>query len=119
MNGQTGALTRLYGWQALLILAASGAYFALKGPDHAVAALSGGLIATANASVLFAFLRRAERTAGHDVEHNVRLFYVSALARFITVLALFALTIGALQLEPLALLIGFIAGQAALVIHKL
>jgi ATP synthase protein I len=42
--------------------------------------------------------------------------YRTALERFVMVVLLFALGMGVLKLDPLALLTGFVAGQMALVL---
>ena len=46
---------------------------------------------------------------------SLRLLYRTALERFVLVVLLFALMLGVLQLDPLALIAGFIVGQLALV----
>jgi hypothetical protein len=46
----------------------------------------------------------------------LRLLYRTALERFVLTATLFALALGVLRLEPLALLTGFIVGQTALIV---
>jgi len=46
---------------------------------------------------------------------SLRLLYRTALERFVLAVALFALGLGLMRLDPLALLTGFIVGQAALI----
>jgi len=47
------------------------------------------------------------------------LLYRTAVERFVLVLLLFAVALGTLQLDPLALITGFIVGQLALVFKEL
>jgi ATP synthase protein I len=78
------------------------------------AALYGGFIAMANTLLSLRHLHRAERIAGEVAEQNVRIFYQCAFERLVITLALFALGLGILKLEPLAVIGGFILGQIAL-----
>ena len=50
---------------------------------------------------------------------SLRLLYRTALERFVLVILLFALALGVLQLEPPALIAGFIAGQVALIVTRI
>ena len=47
---------------------------------------------------------------------SLRLLYRTALERFVLAATLFALALGVLRLDPLALLTGFIVGQTALIV---
>lgn len=84
------------------------------------AALFGGMMAVINTLLSMHHQRRAERRAGEAAEANVRIFYQCAMERLFLTLSLFALGLGLLRLEPLALLGGFISAQAVLFldIHK-
>ena len=50
---------------------------------------------------------------------SIRLLYRTALERFVLVILLFALALGVLQLEPPALIAGFIVGQVALIVTRI
>ena len=54
-----------------------------------------------------------------SASESLRVLYRSALERMGLVVLLFALGLGVLELEPLALLTGFIAGQTGLVLTGL
>lgn len=118
-KGAMGSAARTLLTQLVLVLIVAAIWLALRGDAAAMAALYGGTVALVNAALLFWFWRRAEKTAGASVQHNMQLLYGSAVVRFMTVLTLFALGMGGLQLAPLPLLIAFIAGQAALAIRQI
>ena len=65
--------------------------------------------------------RRACADSGRALSgtESLRLLYRTALERFALVVLLFALALGVLQLDPPALIAGFIAGQLALVVTRI
>ena len=77
----------------------------------AQAAFFGAAIALLNSLLMLWRMRRAERQAQLDAHRQLRWLYVSAMERFVAVVAALAIGLKALQLDPLALLAGFIAGQ--------
>ncbi len=81
------------------------------------AALFGGATALANLLLLDWRARRANRAGALTARQSLQVLYLSALERFATVALLFALGIGFLGLEPLPLLLGFIAGLPALLLQ--
>ena len=100
--------------QLPLLMATSVLFFVVSGAGAAMAALFGGGIATVNIALLL--WRRARADAGRALSagESLWLLYRTALERLVAVIALFALGMGVLQLHPLGLLTGFIAGQVAL-----
>jgi ATP synthase protein I len=100
--------------QLLLIAATSVIFFMIYGPFQAASACFGGLIATA--SMLLLEWRRgcADRGRALSAGESIRLLYRTALERFVLVILLFAVALGLMQLAPVALITGFIAGQLAL-----
>jgi len=104
--------------QLLLIAATSVIFFMIYGAFQAGSACFGGLVAMAN--VLLLEWRRWCADSGRALSagESVRLLYRSALERFVLVALLFAVALGVLQLAPVALITGFIAGQLALVITE-
>ena len=100
--------------QLLLIAATSVTFFMIEGPFQAASACFGGLIAMA--SMLLLEWRRgcSDRGRALSAEESIRLLYRTALERFVLVALLFAVALGVLQLAPVALIMGFIAGQLAL-----
>lgn len=109
---------RLLWIQLLLVVGAAGVYLALKGVTPAVAALLGGAIAVANTLVLIFYGWRAV-AAGDDVQRNMRMMIAGVVVRFALTIALFAVGLALLRLEPLPMLGGFIAGQLAQLIRWL
>lgn len=101
--------------QLLLIAATSVMFFMVYGAFQAVSAGCGGLIAMSN--VLLLEWRRWQADSGRALSagESIRLLYRTALERFVLIALMFALALGVLQLEPVALITGFIAGQLALV----
>jgi ATP synthase protein I len=79
----------------------------------------GGLIAMANVLLLEWRRLRADRGRVLSAGESLRLLYRTAVERFVLVLLLFAVALGTLQLDPLALITGFIVGQLALVFKEL
>ena len=62
---------------------------------------------------------RPDRGRALSAGESLRLLYRTALERFVLVALLFAVALGTLQLDPLALITGFIVGQLALVFTEL
>ena len=99
--------------QAVLVLIGMAAAFLLEDSAAALGVLFGGGIVIINTLLLHWHHRRAARTAGIDVGKNMRIMYRAAAERFVITLALFAIGLGILGLEPLPLLLGFIGTQMA------
>ena len=102
--------------QLALVMLASVAFLILSGEYEALSAGFGGLTACANALLLEWRRYRADSGRALSADASLRVLYRSVLERFLMVMLLFALGMGVLQLEPLALLVGFIAGLLGLVI---
>lgn len=107
---------RQLGLQLLFVTVATVIFFVIYGGFSAVSAGFGGTIALAN-SLLLGW-RRSAADSGRALsgEASMRVLYRTAIERFVLVLVLFALGLGVLELDPVALLAGFIAGQLALFI---
>lgn len=89
----------------------------VRGGSAAPAVLYGGAAALANLLLLDWRARRANRVGALSARQSLQVLYLSALERFATVALLFALGIGVLQLDPLSLLLGFVAGFPALLLQ--
>ena len=87
----------------------------LYGGFQAGSAAFGGAIAGVNRLLLGWRRYRADHGRAQSAGESMRLLYRTALERFVLVGVLFALGLGVWQLDPLALLTGFIVGQMALV----
>ena len=101
--------------QLVLVTLVAGGFFAITGWERAGSALFGGFIATCNLLLLEWRRHRTDSGPVLSASQSIRVLYRSALERMGLVVLLFALGIGVLRLEPLALITGFIAGQIGLV----
>ncbi len=103
------------GLQLALTAVTSIVFFTLGDAMQAGSVWFGGAIATANLLLLEWRRRSADKGPALSAAASLRLLYRTALERFVLAATLFALALGVLRLEPLALLSGFIVGQAALI----
>ena len=92
-------------------------FLVVQGGMASSAALFGGVAALVNLLLLDWRARRANRARALTARQSLQVLYLSALERFVSVALLFALGIGLLDLEPLPLLLGFIAGLPALLLQ--
>ncbi len=102
--------------QLALVLLTSVVFLVVSGNVEALSAGFGGLIACSNTVLLEWRRYRVDSGRALSAGASLRVLYRSALERFLLVAMLFVLGMGVLQLAPLALLTGFIAGQLGLVI---
>jgi ATP synthase protein I len=87
--------------------------YSIKGtPQFAIAVLSGGAVSVVNAALLAWRMARAALHPAHEAHHQLLLMYFYAAERFLVVVVLFCMCIVVLKLSPLALLGGFVMGQA-------
>ena len=105
--------------QLLLLAVTSAVFFVRYGGFQAVSVWGGGVIAMTHTLLLE--WRRGCADSGRALSggESLRLLYRTALERFVLVILLFALALGVLQLEPPALIAGFIAGQLALFVTRI
>lgn len=96
-----------------LIIAAIAVYF-VGNSLFGISVLWGGLAALAN-SVLLWCRMRPERVPTADPHRHLRMMYRSSMERFFVVAMLLVLGLVKLHLVPLAMLLGLVAGQLALV----
>ena len=108
-------IRRLAVLQLLLLAVTSVLFFVIYGAFQAVSVWCGGLISMTN--VLLLEWRRRQADSGRPLSagESIRLLYRTAVERFVLIALMIAFALGVLQLEPVALITGFIAGQAALV----
>ncbi len=100
--------------QLVLVGMAAMVLFVVFGQFQALSALFGGAMAMLNLVLLEWRRYQADSGRALSAGQSLWVLYRSAIERFVLVLALFALGMGVLRLEPLSLLIGFIAGQLGL-----
>lgn len=85
--------------------------------ETAKAAFFGASIALLNTLLMLWRRCRAERQGQADAHRQLRALYVSAIERLVAVVAALAIGLKALELDPLALLAGFIAGQLIWIVY--
>lgn len=90
---------------------AAGFYLA-KGQVGAQSAIYGALISIVLAMLLIAGVRRAAEAAEESKKKSMATLYFGAAQRFVLALVLFALGVGKLKLDPLAMVVGFAVAQA-------
>lgn len=117
---------QVVGLQATIVLIVAGIVYSLNGAaENAVAVLSGGLVSALNGALLAWRMSRAALHHAHEACHSggahrqLRLMYFYAAERFLVVVALLCLCMAALKLSPLAVLGGFVMGQAVLLAARL
>lgn len=99
---------------AVTLIGASVAYSIKGTPQFAIAVLSGGGVSIVNGTLLAWRMDRAALHPAHEAHHQLRLMYYYAAERFLVVVVLLCICIAVLKLSPLALLGGFVIGQAVL-----
>ena len=109
-----GRIGPALGTQLVLVGLAAIGFFTLSGQFQALSALFGGAMAVLNLVLLGWRRKQADSGRALTAGQSLWALYRSAIERFALVLALFALGMGVLRLEPLPLLTGFIAGQLGL-----
>ena len=106
--------------QLAVALVVSGVTYGMgKTPQYAIAVLSGGMVSVLNGALLAWRMSRAASVSAHDAHLQLRLLYFYATERFLVVVALLALCMAVLKLSPLAVLGGFVFGQAVLLSARL
>jgi len=108
------------GMQMAATLVAAAIAYGIKGtPQFALAVLSGGGVSVVNGALLAWRMSRAALSSVQNAHHQLRLMYFYAAERFLVVVVLLGLCMVALKLSPLALLGGFVMGQAVLLAARL
>ena len=101
--------------QMVITLFAAGIAYSTKDtPQLAIAVLGGGAISVVNSALLAWRMVRAASHPAQEAHHQLRLMYFYAIERFLVVVVLLSICMAVLKLPPLALLGGFVLGQAAL-----
>ena len=111
---------RVVALQVVVTLVVAGLAYGMKGAPHLVwAVLSGGGVSVFNGALLAWRMSRAALTSVQDTHHQLRFMYFYAAERFLVVVVLLGLCLAVLKLSPLALLGGFVLGQAVLLMARL
>lgn len=109
-------IRRLLLQQLVWVAGTSAVFLAVYGIFSAVSVWYGGGIAATNGLVQARCLHRDAQAPQRSPQQSLVAVYVCVVQRFLLVALLFALGLGGLKLEPLAVLAGFVVGQIALVI---
>ncbi len=104
IDAQAGQLYRAQGIAGLI---AAGGFLAWRGPMEGLAALFGAAVSLLMVWLLRRGVTRATQLAQHDPKRSMLVLYSGAVIRFVLVLALLGLGLGLLNLDPLAVLVGF------------
>ncbi len=119
-------LARQVVWlQVATTLVTAGIACAWYGAQFALAVLSGGLVSVLNGALLAWRMSRAASRSVHEANDSrsahlqLRLIYFYAAERFLAVVMLLGICMMVLKLLPLALLGGFVVGQATLLVAQL
>ena len=107
---------RLIRVQLVLTVAISAVFLVTFDLLHALSAGFSGSIAVVNALLAWRCAGRDRNAPARTPQQSLAALYICVVQRFVLAALLFALGLGALKLEALALLAGFIAGQLVMVI---
>lgn len=109
-------IRRLLFYQLMLVLATSAGFFAIFDRWSAFSVLCGGGIAAGNALLAARCARRDAQAPERTPQQSLVALYLCVVQRFVIVAALFALVMGGMKLDPLAVLTGFIVGLVVMII---
>ena len=109
---------QIIGLQVILTITGAVVAYFVDNLQSGISVLWGGFCALVNVCLL---LWRMHTGAGLDADANrqLRLMYRSVLERFFVVMGLLALGMLRVNVAPLAILLGFIAGQMVLILVPL
>jgi hypothetical protein len=112
-------IRRVTGVQLLVSVLAGGTALGVGAtPQLAIAVLIGGGVSVLNGAMMSWRMSRANQRSAHDAHLQLRLMYFYAAERFFLVVVSLGLAMAILKL-PLAVLGGFVLGQAALLVARL
>ena len=114
-QAQLAARRKILLTQTALVSAVVALFYLLQGWQAGLAVIYGSIIVVLTHRLQVWQLKRADQIAGLSAERNMRYLYRCAAERFVAAVALLAVGIILLRLEPLPLLAGYITAQAALV----
>lgn len=100
------------------IIAGSAALGVGASPQLAIAVLIGGGVSVLNGAMMAWRMSRANQRSAHDAHLQLRLMYFYAAERFFLVVVSLGLAMAILKL-PLAVMSGFVLGQASLLVARL
>jgi F0F1-type ATP synthase assembly protein I len=107
---------RLFLFQSLVIAATAAVFLVIFETLSAVSVCYGVCVAAVNALLLARCAYRDAKAPGRSPQQSLAAVYLCVVQRFLLIALLFALGLGSMELKPLALMTGFVAGQLVLVI---
>ena len=116
---QPGEVSRLLVVQGILLVAVSGAFFAVASSSAGLSALFGGGVEIVRSLLLARTVSKAMRAARASPGSETTALYIGAVQRFAAVLVLFGLGMGSLGLEPVPMLIAFAVAQGAFLLARI
>lgn len=97
--------------QVVAALVAAIVFLLYEGAWHGLSALAGGVVSIALLLLLRRGIKRAGEMAQHDQKRSMLILYMGAAQRFLLILVLFALGLGVVEFDPLAMFVGFFLAQ--------
>jgi len=108
-------IRRLLLYQLLLVSATSAVFLVIFDSLSAISVVCGGGIAAGNALLAARCARRDAQAPERSPQQSLAALYICVVQRFVIVAALFALVMSTGQLDPLAVMTGFIVGQLVMI----
>ena len=105
-------------YQLLLVSATSVVFLTIFDNLSAISVFYGGGIAAGNALLVARCARRDAQAPERSPQQSLAAIYICMVQRFVIIAVLFALVLGALRVDPLAVLTGFIVGQLVMIIFS-
>lgn len=109
--------TQIVGLQLIFIIISASVVYFIDNPRSGISVIWGGFCALVNVCLLL--WRMHTGRLDIDANRQLRLMYRSVLERFFVVIGLLAFGMLRLKLAPLAILLGFVVGQAVLILVPL
>lgn len=88
-----------------------------EGAWSALSAFCGGLVGLSILLLLRRSMQRASEYSLVDQKKSMMILYFGAAQRFVAIIAMFAVGLGVIKLEPLAMFVGFALAQISNIIH--
>lgn len=117
-GGLGGAARAVLVYQAGITVLVAAVFMVMGGLWPGIAAFYGGLVAMTLTWLLKRRVSGVAQAAQVSPGKSMMLLYLGVVQRFLLVLALFALALGVLKLDPLASIVGFGLGQLGYVISR-
>ena len=111
-------LRRLLIIQFVITLIVAFAYLILQDFSGFIAALYGGSISLLATTLMSWRIGRATEIAAHEQQQGHIEIYIGAFQKFILILLMMAVGMGALKLDPLAILVSFALTQLSFAANK-